>query len=87
MLENSVIVQVPVSPSVELGGNYENMIYGPDGYDPGDQEMTGNTLLDSGYWASRDTARENNGWISGGGGLEPVVIEDGQITYMAIGFR
>ena len=95
MLENAVIVQVPVSPSVELGGNYEIMLYGQEGYDPGDQEMTGNSLLDSSYWAyiSDDennynySSGTNNGWRDCCGGLEPVVIENGQITYMAIGYR
>lgn len=95
MLENAVIVQVPVSPSVELGGNYEIMLYGQEGYDPGDREMTGNSLLDSSYWAyiSDDennynySSGTNNGWRDCCGGLEPVVIENGQITYMAIGYR
>ena len=90
-----MIVQVPVSPSVELGGNYEIMLYGQEGYDPGDQEMTGNSLLDSSYWAyiSDDennynySSGTNNGWRDCCGGLEPVVIENGQITYMAIGYR
>lgn len=87
MLEGCVIVQVPVSSSVELGGNYENMLYGPDGYEPEDPVITGNPLLDSGFWAALDPSYCSNGWLSCSGGLEPVVIENGQITYMAIGYR
>ena len=87
MLQDAVIVQVPVSPSVELGGNYENMLYGPDGYEPEDLVITGNALLDSGYWALLDPSYGSNGWISCSGGLEPVMIENGQIIYMAIGYR
>ena len=57
------------------------------GYEPEDLLITGNPLLDSGFWATLDPSYCSNGWLSCSGGLEPVVIENGQITYMAIGYR
>jgi len=88
-MTNMVLVEVPVSPDCVESDTYM-YVYDADEIGYNDREITGNPITDSYFWCCLDHRQfgpYNNGWYIAGAVIEPVTIQNGEVTQIHLGFR